>query len=57
MNSKPYLWIGMVVGSYVGAYIPTLFGVDMFSGWSIFWSAVGAFAGLYLGYKAAQYWG
>jgi hypothetical protein len=55
MESKSLIWIGLFLGSTLGGYIPTLFGADIFSGWSIFGSAAGAFAGIYVAYKIANY--
>lgn len=54
MPSKAAIWIGLTIGSWVGAYIPTFFGADMLSGWSIVFSALGAFAGMYVGYKLSE---
>lgn len=43
--------IGVIVGSYLGSWIVTLFGAGYFSGWGIIASGIGAFAGLYAAYK------
>lgn len=48
---------GMIVGSYAGAYIPMIWGGSVFSVASILTGAVGAFAGIYFGYKMGQSWG
>lgn len=51
MSTKTLIWIGLTAGSYIGSYLPTLFGQDIFSGWSIFAGAIGAFLGIYIAYK------
>ena len=56
--AKLLIYVGITVGSIVGAYVPVwLFGVDPLSLWSIFSSAIGALIGLWFGYKANQYFG
>ena len=45
---KNLIWIGVFVGSTIGGYIPTLWGADLISISSIFFSGVGAMAGLSL---------
>ncbi len=50
MNKK-VIFLGMLFGSVIGGYIPTLFGVDMFSIYSIIGSALGAFLGIWLSFK------
>lgn len=54
MSTKALYWIGIFLGSSIGGYLPALFGQDLFSGWSIFGSAVGAFLGLYIAYRIDQ---
>jgi len=48
---------GMIVGSIAGGYLPLLWGGSVLSVASILTGAVGAFAGIYFGYKLAQNWG
>ncbi len=55
MNSKSLIWIGMSVGSAIGSYIPTLWGDSFLSFSSIILTAVGGFAGIYVGFKIANY--
>lgn len=46
------IWLGMFVGSLLGAYVPMLWGDDSFlSLSSVFTGAVGAFLGVWLGFK------
>ncbi len=55
MNSKSLIWIGMVVGSAIGGYIPLLWGGSLLSMSSIFLTAIGGLAGIYLGFRIANY--
>jgi uncharacterized membrane protein YeaQ/YmgE (transglycosylase-associated protein family) len=45
------IWFGVLIGSVVGGFIPDLWGAGLFSYSSVLLSAIGAFAGLWLGYK------
>ena len=54
MNQKALITIGLLVGSTIGGFIPNLWGVGMFSLSSIFFSAIGAILGIYLGFKISQ---
>jgi hypothetical protein len=44
----------MIIGSTIGGYIPTFFGVGIFSFYSLLFSGVGGIAGIYLGYKLSN---
>ncbi len=48
---KQMIWLGLVVGSVVGGFIPSLWGAGVFSFSSIFLSAAGAIAGIWLAFK------
>jgi hypothetical protein len=52
---KSLIWVGMIVGSTVGAYIPELWGAGVFSFSSIFLSAVGGIAGILIGFKMSRW--
>jgi hypothetical protein len=52
---KTLVWIGILVGSIIGSYVPTLWGAGYFSVASVLFSGAGAFAGIWAGYLAAQY--
>jgi len=54
MTSKKCIWLGMTVGSFLGGYIPSLWGAGMLSMWSMFLSAVGALVGIWAGYQLSQ---
>ena len=45
------IWIGILIGSTVGGFVPALWGGDLISYSGLLWSGVGAFAGLWIGYK------
>ena len=45
------IWLGVLVGSTLGGFIPDLWGAGLFSYSSVLLSGVGAIAGLWLGYK------
>jgi uncharacterized membrane protein YeaQ/YmgE (transglycosylase-associated protein family) len=51
---KFLITIGMIMGSIVGGYLPTLFGVDVFSITSLITSAIGSVLGIYLGYRLGE---
>jgi hypothetical protein len=54
MNTKTLLMIGVTVGSFLGSYVPVIFGADPFGVWSILGGAVGGFAGIWGGWKLAH---
>ncbi len=53
--SRRMIWVGVFVGSTVGGLIPELWGAGFFSFSSMFFSALGAFGGIWLGYKMSGY--
>jgi hypothetical protein len=54
MSTKTLIWVGLTIGSTIGSYLPTLFGNDIFSVWSIIWSGIGGIAGVWAGYTLGQ---
>lgn len=54
MSAKSAVMWGMIIGSFVGGYVPSLFGADIFSFWSIITSAIGGLLGIWVGYKLAN---
>jgi len=55
MNSKPFVWVGMVLGSMIGGYVPALWGdTNIFSFASLILGTIGAIAGIYIGFKMSQ---
>ena len=51
MSAKTIVMIGMTVGSFIGGYIPVLFGASLLSGWSLVGNAIGGIIGIYIAYK------
>jgi len=47
------IWIGILIGSTIGGFIPDLWGAGLFSYSSVLLSGIGAFVGLLIGYKLA----
>jgi len=54
MSAKNLIWIGMVVGSTVGSFIPVLWGASTFSDSSIVFSTIGGIAGVLGGFKLSK---
>ena len=46
--------MGVLVGSTLGSFVPSLWGEGVFSFSSILLGFVGAFAGLWIGFKISQ---
>jgi len=51
---KRIIWLGMLVGSTIGGFIPMLWGAGAFSFSSIFLGAAGGIAGIYIAFKFMQ---
>ncbi len=54
MDSKKLTWLGMVVGTSLGGYLPLIWGGSAFSFTSIFLGAAGGIAGIFIGFKLSQ---
>lgn len=52
--NKSLIWMGAVIGSAIGGWVPALWGVSVFSFTSIFWSSVGGVLGIVVAYKITQ---
>ncbi len=48
------VWMGFIVGSMVGGYLPTLWGAGFLSLQSVLLSALGGIIGIWAGYKLGQ---
>ena len=55
METKHMIYLGIFVGSTAGGALGALFGGGELGAWAILFSTIGAFAGIWAGYKAAQY--
>ena len=51
MTPKSLIWFGMLVGSTVGGYVPTLWGADLISFSGLFGSFIGSLVGIWAAYK------
>ncbi len=54
MSPKVLVYLGMIIGSVIGGYIPTLWGAGWISYPSVFFSGVGAILGVLIGYKISN---
>jgi hypothetical protein len=55
VQKNPLIWAGLFVGSTLGGMVPSLWGADIFSMSSLLFSTLGAFAGIYVGFKLSQF--
>lgn len=44
----------MIVGSYAGGYIPTMWGAPAFGFATVIFGAIGGFLGIYIGYRFGE---
>ncbi len=51
---KALIMFGMIAGSYVGSFIPLLWGGSLLSLSSILFGGIGGLFGIWAGYRAAQ---
>ena len=54
MNDKRLIMFGMIVGSVLGGWLPSLWGAGGFNMTSIVTSTVGGLAGIWAGWKLAN---
>jgi hypothetical protein len=54
MSLKVLVWIGVIVGSTIGGYIPVFFGSSLFSLASLVGNTIGALLGIYIAYKLSK---
>jgi uncharacterized membrane protein YeaQ/YmgE (transglycosylase-associated protein family) len=54
MKPKVMIMIGMVVGSTLGSWLPSLWGASWLSMTSLLLGTVGGFAGIWAGYKISR---
>lgn len=54
MNTKFMVFLGMTIGSVIGGYLPSFFGVGMISYISVLTSSIGAIIGIIIGYKLSS---
>lgn len=54
MNAKALITIGMIAGSALGGWLPTLWGADPFSLASMGAGMLGGLAGIWAGYRLSR---
>ena len=54
MSAKALIWIGMIVGSAIGGYLPVMWGGDLFSFSGLILSTLGGIGGIWLGYRLGE---
>jgi hypothetical protein len=54
MNTKQFTTVGLLVGSTIGSFIPMLWGASELSFSSLFFGAIGAIAGIYVGFRLSR---
>ena len=55
MDTRHFIWIGVLVGGFIGGWIPTLWDASMFSMSSVIGNTIGGLVGLYIGYEISQW--
>ncbi len=48
---RKIIWLGLFVGSSIGGFIPSFWGAGALSFSGLIFSALGGFAGIWLGYR------
>lgn len=51
MNTKHFIWIGVIVGTTIGGMIPMAWGGDVFGFASIIGTFIGGILGIWAGYQ------
>jgi hypothetical protein len=51
MESKRIIWLCTGVGGFIGGYIPLLWGAGLFSFSALFFNAIGAIVGIWIGFR------
>lgn len=55
MNPRYLIWVGLIIGSTIGGWIPSLWDSGMLSFSGIMGSMIGGLFGIYFGYKIANW--
>jgi len=53
--NKSIIWVGAIVGSTLGGFIPILWGSDFLSFSSVIFTGLGGILGIWLGYRLNNY--
>jgi hypothetical protein len=54
MDNKKIIWVGMIIGSYLGSLVPNLWGAGFLSMSSLFLSALGGIEGIWIAFKLTR---
>ncbi len=54
MSPKRLIMMGMIIGSTIGSWLPTVWGAGWLSLSSVLGSVVGGLAGIWLGYRLSR---
>jgi len=54
MSRKTLIYIFMAIGSAIGGWIPSLWNAGMFSFSGVIFTAIGGFAGIWLGFQLGE---
>jgi hypothetical protein len=54
MGSKMLIYLFMGIGSFVGGWLPTLWGASPLGGWSMLGGLIGGGLGIWGGFKLSQ---
>ncbi|MFZ1987797.1 MAG: hypothetical protein WAV21_02060 [Minisyncoccia bacterium] len=54
MSRKSLIWGGMIVGSFIGGFVPSLWDAGMLSMSSVIFTAAGGLLGIWAGLKIAN---
>jgi len=51
---RKIIWLGLFVGSTIGGFVPSFWGAGTFSFSGVIFSALGGFAGIWLGFRLSE---
>ncbi|MDO8619743.1 MAG: hypothetical protein Q7R64_00140 [bacterium] len=51
---RKMIWLGLFVGSTIGGFIPSFWGAGVLSFSGLIFSALGGFAGIWLGFRISE---
>jgi len=54
MSAKATIFLCMAAGSYLGTFIPEIFGANAISNSSLFGGLIGSAIGIYVGYRITR---
>lgn len=53
---KTLIWVGMIIGSMIGGYIPILLGASWLSFATVLGNGIGGIIGIFIGFKLSDYY-